>query len=179
MNDLLIVVGAALSAVIVYPLGRAQGKQQTVFEEQAKVMAELRRRVLELDEAMFFASTFPEERNNQDELLDKIGAVGDYHQEKSVWLDKRLNAKIENLIRGYDDQARALVTGKDGIPPPPHLREMDTEGVHREVERWYSNEGQALVTELETEARKLLGVDSPWWRRALGRQWRSCTKPHF
>ncbi|MDQ5827941.1 MAG: hypothetical protein M3441_27740 [Chloroflexota bacterium] len=169
MNELLIaVVGAILSALVAYPLGRAQGKQQTVFEEQAKIMVELRRLVMEVDKALFFAATFPDEKDSQDELGDKIVALGDYHQEKCIWLDRELNTKIGRIIGGYDDQARALVTGHHGIPPPPHLRGMDTEGVYEKVRKWYWDEGQALVEELETEARKLLGVDSrPWWRRMV------------
>jgi hypothetical protein len=168
MNELLVgllvaVVGAALSALIAYPLGRAQGKQQTVFEEQAKVMAELRELVMETDKALFFAATFPHEEDSQDELGNKIVALGDYHRKKSVWLDRQLNAKLERTISGYDDQARALVTGHHGIPPPPHLRGMDEEGVYEEVKKWYWDEGQVLVEELESEARELLGVDSAPW----------------
>jgi hypothetical protein len=49
-------------------------------------------------------------------------------------------------------------------------RELDAEGVHEEVRKWYWDEGQVLVEELETEARKLLGIDSaPWWRRMYAR----------
>jgi hypothetical protein len=65
VNELLIaVVGAILSALVAYPLGRAQGKQQTVFEEQAKIMVELRRLVMEVDKALFFAATFPDEKDS-------------------------------------------------------------------------------------------------------------------
>jgi hypothetical protein len=54
VNDVLVgLVVAAVSALIAYPLGRVQGKQQTVFEEQARVMAELRRLVMEADDALF------------------------------------------------------------------------------------------------------------------------------
>ena len=132
MNELLIAaVGAIISALIAYPLGRTQGKQQTVFEEQAKIMVELRRRLLAADEELFFASTFTEENTCvQDDLGDKILALGDYLEENSVWLDKRLNAKIARIVSGYDDQSRALVTGHHGIPPPPHLRDMDAEEVY-------------------------------------------------
>ena len=170
MNELLVAaVGAVLSALVAYPLGRAQGKQQTVFEQQAKVMAELRRLVIEADKALVFSSAFPEKEISQNELGEKVVALGGYHQENSVWLDRRLNAKIERIIGSYDDQARALVTGHHGVPPPPHLEGMDAEGVYKEVRKWYWDEGQVLVEELETEARKLLGVDSaPLWRRMFG-----------
>ena len=63
MNELLIaVVGAILSALVAYPLGRAQGKQQTVFEEQAKIMVELRRLVMEVDKALFLPRRSPTKR---------------------------------------------------------------------------------------------------------------------
>jgi hypothetical protein len=81
-----------------------QGRQQTVFEEQAKVMAETRRRILAADKALFFASTYTDKELGarlQDELLDKVGSLGDYHQEQSVWLDERLNAKIARIVGGY------------------------------------------------------------------------------
>lgn len=161
-------VGVVLSALIAYPLGRVQGRQQVVFEQQAKILAELRRLVIEADKALFFASTFPEDDNHQDELGEKINALGDYHQQHSVWLDRQLNAKIAEIIGGYDDQARALITGRHEIPPPPHLERMDTEQVHEEVRKWYWDEGQALVQQLETEARTLLGIDpAPLWRRII------------
>jgi hypothetical protein len=167
VNELLsAAVGAIVTALIAYPLGRVQGKQQTVFEEQAKVMVELRKRLLAADEALFFAATFADEENtrDQDELGDKILALGDYHEEKRVWLDERLNAKVDRIVGGYDGQSRALVTGRHGIPPPPQLRGMDAEEVYEEVRKWYWDEGQALAEDLEAEARKLLGVDPPWWR---------------
>ena len=171
MNELLAAaVGAILSALVAFPLGRTLGKQQTVFEQQAKVMAELRRLVIEPDRTLFFASTSPHEEEFQKELGNQIVSLGDYHRVNCVWLDRRLNAKIEGIIGGYDDQARALVTGRHEIPPPPYLEGMDAESVYEEVRKWYWGEGQAFVEELETEARKLLGVNSgPWWRRIIGR----------
>jgi len=81
LTDLLVgLVVAATSALIAYHLGLAQGKQQTIFEEQATIMAELRRLVLETDEALFWAATFAEEaaeegadnEDSQDELGDKL-----------------------------------------------------------------------------------------------------------
>jgi len=136
-------------------------------------MAELRRRILAADKALFFASTYTNQPLNsrlQDELLDKTVSLGDYHQGQSVWLDERLNAKIARIVGGYDEHARALVTGHQGIPPPPHLRGMDPEEVYEEVRKWYWDEGQALAEDLEAEARKLLGVDLPWWRRMFVQQ---------
>jgi len=67
VNELLVgllvaAVGAAVSTLIAYPLGQAQGKQQTIFEEQAKVMMELRTLVMETDEALFFAGRSPTKR---------------------------------------------------------------------------------------------------------------------
>jgi hypothetical protein len=94
-------VGAVLSALVAYPLGRIQGKQQTVFEQQAQVMAELRRLVIETDQALVFASAFPEKEQSHDELSAKVVALGDYHREKSIWLDRQLNTKIERIVGSY------------------------------------------------------------------------------
>ena len=150
MNDLLIAaVGGILTALIAYPLGRVQGRQQTGFEERAKVMVELRRRLLAADKVLAFASTHTDQTLSsrlQDELLDKIGSLGDYYQENNLWLDHPLEEKLARIIRGYDDQARALVTGHHGIPPPPHLQGMEPEEVYEEVRKWYRDEGSPEAT---------------------------------
>jgi hypothetical protein len=171
MNDLLIAaVGAIVSAVVAYPLGRVQGKQQTVFEEQAKIMAELRRRLMAADKALAFASAFADEDDPRyrDELLEQVGSLGDYYQDNNVWLERRLKEKIARIVRGYDDQAQALITGHQDILAPRQYQGMTPEEVHEEVLEWYLGEGQALAEDLEAEARKLLGVDRPWWRRWFG-----------
>ena len=100
----------------------------------------------------------------RDELLEKVGSLGDYYEENNVWLDHRLKEKIASIVRGYDDQARALFTGHHDIPAPPHFQDMAPEEVHEEVMKWYLVEGRALAKDLEVEARRLLGVDRRWWQ---------------
>ena len=167
MSDLLsAAVGAIIAALVTYPLGRTQGRQQTVFEEQAMVMAELRRRLLAADKALAVASAFADDEGSQyqDELLEKVGSMGDYYEENNVWLDRRLKEKIASIVRVYDDQARALFTGHHDIPTPRQYQGMTPKEVHAEVLEWYLVEGRALAEDLEAEARKLLGVDSPRWQ---------------
>jgi hypothetical protein len=141
-----------------------QGRQQTVFEERAKVIVELRGRLLAADKALALAWTYTDQSHIQDELLDKIGSLGDYYEENNIWLDQQFKEKIAGIVQAYDEQVRALVTGRRGIPPPPHLQGMEPKEIYKEVWRWYLAEGQELASELEVEARRLLGVDRRWWQ---------------
>lgn len=172
MSDLLVplltaVVGVILSALIAYPLGRVQGRQQTLYEEQVKIISEVRKLVLEIDEALWDATHRPDVEPRKQALNNNIAALDSYHQEKRVWLYPPQNAKITAIIKGYGAQAHRLqvdpLSGPDVGGP---VLEVEEHKAALGAGKWASEEGRQLVAELEAEARNLLGTDQrPFWQR--------------
>lgn len=126
------VVGAALSALIAYPLGRTQGKQQTLHQEQVKVIAEIRRLLLEADEALWLAAMRPDDEDFRDGMFGKIARLGQYHREKDIWLDRNLNDKISAIADGYMEQASKLFDASS----QSEAFELEEHRASEEVNRW-------------------------------------------
>jgi hypothetical protein len=159
---LVALVGVVASAVIAYPLGRAQGRQQTLHEEQVKIMVELRRRLGEVDALLWVAAMRADDEEFRMAFFKKLGELGDYHHEKCIWLKQRLNTRIEEMIEAYEKQGEKIAfpsrTGE--------ILEVSERKTADSIHEWTDSQGKALVSELEDEARRLLGVDrAARWRR--------------
>jgi hypothetical protein len=175
MSELLVAlisvaVGAILTAVIAYPLGRTQGRQQTLYEEQVKIISEIHRLVRKTEEAMFSAAHRPGMEDDWKELWKSISALGSFHRDKSIWLYPPQNAKITAIIRGYEEQANKLRIDPsmlDDVGGP--VWEVEEHRASEGAQVWFYSEGRRLAGELEQEAKRLLGTDQrPLWQRMWG-----------
>jgi len=174
MSELLVAllaaaVGAILTAVIAYPLGRMQGRQQTLYEEQVKIISEIRRLVRKTEEAMFRATHRPDMEDHWQELWKSISALGSFHRDKSIWLYPPQNAKITAIIEGYQEQANKLridPLSRDDVGGP--VLEVEEHKASEGATGWFYSEGRQLLGELEEEAKRLLGTDQrPLWQRVF------------
>jgi len=160
-------VGAMLSAVIAYPLGRIQGRQQTLYEEQVKIISEIRRLVLKTDAALSSAISRPDQEEYVKALGESVRALSDSYGDKSIWLYPSQNAKIGALVKGYRDQLFHIHSVDfPRMDETSKVREVEEHRASQRAGTWSYSEGRRLVGELEEEAKRLLGTDQrPFWQR--------------
>lgn len=173
-----------VAVFLAYALGRRQGKEQTRYQERARVVIELRRKMRDtMDSFPFpaltreqdpldFLPTTPLYRWLRDTrtarrlgefvalvlLSRKFSDLSDYYEANEPWLSPEMREKADPVLRSISEQALVLY-GAGGRYP------RDWEALRRREEEF-----RPLMEELDAEARRLIGTPRkhPWWRRVFG-----------
>jgi hypothetical protein len=148
-------------------VGLWQGRKQTQYQRRADVVTELRQRMRETLQAMAVLCATPEHRVRaevpprveQAELTgDKLDRLANYHEDHAMWLNKRVNEKLE----AFTDEI-ALRWGQGQAA----LGAEDEEEVMGELRDWV-DEALQQADEIRAEFDHLLKVGTPRWRRMFG-----------
>lgn len=173
-----------VAVFLAYVLGRRQEREQTRYQESAKVVIELRRKMREImdsfpypllertESPLGFLPTYPLYRwlrsmravQRLDEfaslllLYYKLRDLGGYYEANEPWLSPEIREKAGPVLRSIAEQTMMLYSAGGHYP-------RDWESLWRREEEFNS-----LVSELDAEARRLIGTPRgrSRWRRMFG-----------
>lgn len=135
------VVGAAMSAVPSYFLGRAQNRDQTRHEQRTEALTEIRSRILDLKDAFVVATNPPEYRLPEDpgrleqarEVTRKLDELNGYYRAKRPWLEAITTSNLDALIEDFTDKLMKYQIHLE-INASEELRNADPEAPYPEDE---------------------------------------------
>jgi hypothetical protein len=173
-----------VAVFLAYALGRRQGRAQTRYQESAKVVIELRRKMRDTMESfpypllergqdpLDFLPTTPlyhwlRRRSTVQRLEEfvwlmllgrRLRDLGGYYEANEPWLSPEIREKVGPVLKSIAEQTMILYTASGRYP-------RDWESLRRREEEF-----DLLLNELDAEARRLIGIpqERPWWRRVFG-----------
>jgi hypothetical protein len=190
VTDLLIavlgaIVGAVVAAVIAYPLGKWQGRGQTVYEERTKAVTEIRHKLRELQakiyewsipyESEYRLDIYPDRRVQGRVVFQQLEELRTYYAAKEPWLDSR----TRETFREIEGPLLRVCFDFMEIIAPDNLPEESTLAPHRVEEEKYAADLNEWISESNLEGfggfqdkwnrevERVVGV-RPWWRRMFG-----------
>jgi hypothetical protein len=142
-------VGAILSGVISYFVGRRRGREQLYQEQRVETVNELRRLLREAQWRMVDASA-PSEFDDpgdppRDELIEhaieRVDELDGYHRDRAPWLSEQVQEKVGRLADEYQDKLGEL---------RERIRHYDDEDeAVRPVYDWLEEEMQRIFEDLD------------------------------
>jgi hypothetical protein len=160
-------VSAVVSAVLGYVVGQRQAEQQRIIEERARVISDLFKRYVDLDERVYSLVQIyerPEEPVREEKYklaAESFNELLAYHRRNSIWLTRPtaryVDRYVDRFIERYRESFRPFAKGRG------HLDHR------RWLEAWqrFKGESPKLRETLEEEFRAALG-----YRRAKLGAWR-------
>ncbi len=172
----LIQSAATIAAVLVgFVLGRTQGKYQTQHNESLKVVIELRRLALEVEDS--FQKYKDGIALSPDQFSDDERVRGRYDYQKktdelllyyranSPWLLPDTDEKIKPLVEGFNSTSIELAVEVTSSSFEDLERRRQVE---QELEEWEDRELKPLLEGLNAETSRLIGTSRSRWRRLFG-----------
>lgn len=182
--DLLDTVIPLVAVLLAYFFGRMQGMEQTRYQESAKVVVELRRKMRDTmdsfpypilergQDPLDFLPTSPLYRwlrrrrtvQRLDEffwllvLARKLPDLDGYYEANEPWLSPEIREKVGPVLKSLSEQVLILYKAGGRYP-------RDWENLRRREEEF-----RPLLNELDAEARRLIGTPRgrPRWKRVFG-----------
>jgi DNA polymerase elongation subunit (family B) len=179
------IAGAVVASVIAYPLGKWQGRGQTVYEERTKAVTEIRHKLRELQakicewsipyESEYRLDIYPERRTQGSVISQQLEELRTYYAAKEPWLDSRTREafrEIEGpLLRVCFDFMEIIDPDNPPEDPVRAARHAEEEEYAADFNEWISEsnfEGfGGLQDKWNREVERVVGV-RPWWRRVFG-----------
>lgn len=157
------VVGALLSALVAYPVGRYQGRQQTLNQERLRALTEIRSSIIELDADFVMFLNVPEDESYVSTFFTKLMNLRHDFEEKSVWFVQKAVSEIRTMFSSYWEIGTKLQDatrqGADGGKARHEIMEEKMQ---------YLIEQSQLREKFENFSRRLIGTHRPWWHRMFG-----------
>jgi hypothetical protein len=168
LPEYLTTIGAILlPALAAYFFGLRQAEQQRIIEERAKVISDLFKLYVDLDDrvaSLVQIYEYAEEGSKQDKYriaAESFNALLAYHRRNSIWISRPTARYVERFIERYRDSFRPF----QGVQGRPDTRQW--------LAAWqrFRRESPALRLALEEEFRGALGdrrARLTAWRRRSG-----------
>lgn len=157
------VLGALLSALVAYPVGKRQGRQQTLYQERLRAWTEVRSSIIKLDDDFVMFLNLSEDQSYATTFFTKLIKLRNDFEEKSVWFDHKAVSEIRAMFSTYWEIGTKLSDATQ--------RSLDGEKARHELMEekvQYLIEQQKLRERFENFSRRLIGTRLPWWRRVFG-----------
>jgi hypothetical protein len=178
-------LGAIVGAVIAYPLGKRQGREQTVYEERTKTVIQIRHLLREVQskiyewsipyESEYRLDSYPSRRIQGQTIFQEVEDLRTYYAAQEPWLDSQTREtfrEIEGLL------LKKCFDFMDHIVPENPPDESALASHHAEEEEyaaalneWISESNLegfgGLKEKWDREVERVVG-NRPWWQRMFG-----------
>jgi hypothetical protein len=169
LETLLVVL---VTSVVGYFFGKRQTEQQRIIEERAKVLSDLFKRYVDLEEQVYLLvqildlSGEPDRKEKYRRAAESFNNLLAYHRRNSIWLSRPTARYVDRFIESY----------REYFKPFGPFREEEEVGRPDTAEEWlnawqrFQKESPKLRDTLEEEFRRALGHGATWaklggWRR--------------
>jgi hypothetical protein len=159
LPDYLPIIGAIILSVLAYFFGLRQAEQQRIIEERAKVISDLFKRYVDLEEQVNLLVEpidlpgEPDRKTKYDNAAGSFNKLRAYHRRNTIWLSRRTAEPVD----------RFLVKYREYFKPFGPFREEEEVGRPDTAEEWlnvmrsFQEESPTLRAALEEEFRAALG----------------------
>jgi hypothetical protein len=182
---LTVLLGAVVGAVIAYPLGKRQGRAQTVYEERARTVIQIRHMLRELQaqiyewsipyESEYRLDIYPSRLAQGQRIFQQVEDLRTYYAAQEPWLDARTREtfrEIEGLLLKKSFDFMDLIDPEN----PPDESSLASHHTEEEeyaaaLNEWISESNLegfgGLKEKWDREVKRIVG-SRPWWRRMFG-----------
>ena len=161
LETLLVVL---VTSVVGYFFGKRQTEQQRIIEERAKVLSDLFKRYVDLEEQVYLLvqildlSGEPDRKEKYRRAAESFNNLLAYHRRNSIWLSRPTARYVDRFIESY----------REYFKPFGPFREEEEVGRPDTAEEWlnawqrFQKESPKLRDTLEEEFRRALGHGATW-----------------
>jgi hypothetical protein len=180
------VLGAVVGGVIAYSFGKRQGREQTVYEEQARTVIQIRHMLREVQskiyewsipyESEYRLDIYPSRPVQGRAIFQELENLSTYYTAQEPWLESRTRETFKEIQGVLYKKCFDFFDVIDPINPPDESTlaslaaevEAEEEEHATALNEWISEsnlEGYGgLKEKWDQEAERVVG-GRPWWRR--------------